>query len=154
VLLLLAACQAGNKPDNASFTLAVIPDTQNYIDFRHQKEEGFELDSSELFIQQMQYIADHSFAKGGDIAFVASVGDVWLRLMRFDLRSNPARITVKTYSSYYTRYSSEVDEYASWYKAHEQPDMNDDEFHATDDYVINIDGFQQRFSSAFSAGRE
>ena len=424
VLLLLAACQAHNKPDNASFTLAVIPDTQNYIDFRHQKEEGFELDSNELFIQQMQYIADHSFAKGGDIAFIAAVGDVWqhqtksidqehlqrginiepdpilarqakrteqvlaielptaiegyriisqaglpfgvapgnhdydatwsvagyppnrdkkfselnstvedfgilhiggldnfrsvfgdksdcfrgkswyiasynggansaqkffaggyaflhlalemqpgdavlawvesvlsahpglptiitthdylsssgvrtpnplidlyrvdpehhnsaqqlweklisqhdqiflvlcghqhgqslrvdantngkpvyqvladyqdrgqagieagrsqvvgigdgwLRLMHFDLGSNPARITVKTYSTYYARYSSEVDDYASWYKALEQPDMNDDEFHASDDFVINLDGFQQRFSSAFSAGRE
>lgn len=424
VLLLLAAHQADSKPDKASFSLAVIPDTQNYIDYRHQKEEGFELDSSALFIQQMQYIADHSFAKGGDIAFVASVGDVWqhqtesidqdhlqrginiepdpilarhakrteqvltielptaiegyriiseaglpfgvapgnhdydaawsvagyppergkqfselnstveefgilhvggldnfrsvfgdksdffrdkpwyiashnggansaqkffaggyaflhlalemqpgdavlawaesvlaanlglptiitthdylsssgkrvpnplidlarvdperhnsaqqlweklihqhdqiflvlcghqhgqslrvddnangkpvyqvlanyqdrgragieagrsqvvgigdgwLRLMHFDLSSNPAKITVKTYSSYYANYSSGVDEYATWYKAQEQPDMNDDEFHATDDYVIYLDGFHQRFKSALSAGRE
>ena len=30
-----------------------------------------------LFIQQMQYIADNSVSKAGDIAFVAAVGDVW-----------------------------------------------------------------------------
>ncbi|TNF90969.1 MAG: serine/threonine protein phosphatase [Gammaproteobacteria bacterium] len=60
-----------------SFTLAVIPDTQNYIDFRHQKAAGFELDAADLFIQQMRYVASRSVNNGGDIAFVASVGDVW-----------------------------------------------------------------------------
>jgi len=30
-----------------------------------------------MFIQQMQYIVDHSIANGRDIAFVVSVGDVW-----------------------------------------------------------------------------
>lgn len=423
-MLLPAACQATNKTDHASFTLAVIPDTQNYIDFRHQKAEGFELDAGELFIEQMQYIADNSIANGGDIAFVASVGDVWqhqtktideghlqrgiglepdpilarrakrteqvlaielpkaiegyriisraglpfgvapgnhdydaawsvagyppnrtktfselsrtvedfgmlhvggldnfrsvfgdnsdffrgkswyiashkggansaqkfsaggytflhialemqpgdevlawvesvlsanpglptiitthdylsssgarlpqplvdlarvepehhnsaqqlwekllsqhdqifmvlcghqygqslrvdanadgkpvyqvladyqtrgqaaieagrtrrvgigdgwLRLMRFDLGTEPATITVKTYSSYYAKYSSEVGEYANWYKSREQPDMSDDEFYAADDYVIVLHGFKQRFSSASSVGRE
>ena len=62
---------------DTSFTLAVIPDTQNYVDFSKQKNEGFALDASELFIQQMQYIADNSEANGGEIAFAASVGDVW-----------------------------------------------------------------------------
>ncbi len=60
-----------------AFTLAVIPDTQNYIDFRHQVAEGFELDASELFIEQMRYVAANAVRNGGDIAFVASVGDVW-----------------------------------------------------------------------------
>lgn len=77
VVLLLCACQPDNKNNKASFTLAVIPDTQNYIDFRHQKAEGFEVDGSELFIQQMRFVAERSAANGGDIAFVASVGDVW-----------------------------------------------------------------------------
>lgn len=63
--------------NNTRFTLAVIPDTQNYMDYTHQKAAGFGFDASELFIQQMQYIADKSMANGGDIAFVASVGDVW-----------------------------------------------------------------------------
>ena len=75
--VLVSGCQAGKSTPNSSFTLAVIPDTQNYIDFRHQKAEGFELDSSALFIEQMQYIADHSTSNGGDIAFASAVGDVW-----------------------------------------------------------------------------
>ena len=53
--LLLEGCQSGNFSGRSTFTLAVIPDTQNYIDFRHQKAAGFELDSSELFIQQMLF---------------------------------------------------------------------------------------------------
>ncbi len=69
------AKQKVNKDKSSStFTL---PDTQNYLDYTHQKAAGFGFDANELFIQQMQYIADNSVAKGGDIAFVASVGDVW-----------------------------------------------------------------------------
>jgi hypothetical protein len=76
-LVLGSGCQTGKNTPSSSFTLAVIPDTQNYIDFRHQKAGKFELDSSDLFIQQMQYIADHSVSNGGDIVFVTAVGDVW-----------------------------------------------------------------------------
>lgn len=75
--LLASGCQAVRSTPESSFTLAVIPDTQNYIDFRHQKDAGFELDSSALFIEQMQYIADHSVSNGGNIVFASAVGDVW-----------------------------------------------------------------------------
>ena len=74
-LLLIACGESRQTPDPVStstFTIAVIPDTQNYLSYSHQSAEGFALDSGELFIQQMQSIADR-----GDIAFVASVGDVW-----------------------------------------------------------------------------
>jgi hypothetical protein len=76
-LCILASCVFLPQNDEKGFTLAVIPDTQNYVDYRHQKAEGFVLDGSELFIQQMKYIAGRSAVTGGDIAFVASVGDVW-----------------------------------------------------------------------------
>ncbi len=76
VLLALLSFSAAQAADR-SFTLAVIPDTQNYIDFRHQKAEGFELDGSAMFIEQMRYVAANAVGNGGDIAFVASVGDVW-----------------------------------------------------------------------------
>ena len=76
-VLLLALLQPTAAASEKSFTLAVIPDTQNYIDFRHQKTQGFELNGSDMFIRQMQYVAARSRANGGDIAFVASVGDVW-----------------------------------------------------------------------------
>lgn len=59
------------------FTIAVIPDTQNYVDYNHQTAEGFAFDASKLFLQQMRYIADNLESEGGEIAFVTSVGDVW-----------------------------------------------------------------------------
>lgn len=66
-----------NAESDKSFSIAVIPDTQNYVDYKHQKAEGFALDSSELFIEQMQYIADRSVMRGGDIVFLTAVGDIW-----------------------------------------------------------------------------
>jgi hypothetical protein len=76
-LFLVTACQSEINTGSSSFTLAVIPDTQNYIDFRHQKDAGFELDSSTLFIQQMEYIAARGANNGGDVRFLVAVGDVW-----------------------------------------------------------------------------
>lgn len=60
-----------------SFTIAAIPDTQNYIDYTHQSAEGFRFDANRMFLDQMQFIADHSVGNGGDIAFVTALGDVW-----------------------------------------------------------------------------
>ena len=62
---------------DTSFTIAVIPDTQNYVDYTNQKAAGFAFDASELFLQQMQFVADNLESAGGDIAFVTAVGDVW-----------------------------------------------------------------------------
>ena len=61
----------------ASFRVAMIPDTQNYVDYTHQTAAGFALDASDQFIAQMEWIAARGQAMGGDIVFVASVGDVW-----------------------------------------------------------------------------
>lgn len=60
-----------------SFTIAVIPDTQNYMDYTHQKAEGFPFNANEQFFAQMAYIAANVESAGGDIAFVTSLGDVW-----------------------------------------------------------------------------
>lgn len=65
------------QPADQVFTIAVIPDTQNYLDFTHQTAEGFPFDASELFLEQMQYIAENLESEGGEIAFVTSLGDVW-----------------------------------------------------------------------------
>jgi hypothetical protein len=59
------------------FTIAVLPDTQNYLDYTHQRAQGFPFDASEMFLDQMKYIGDHVESAGGEIAFVISVGDVW-----------------------------------------------------------------------------
>jgi len=59
------------------FTVAMIPDTQNYLDYKHQKSAGYPLDGTDLFFEQMRWIADHAKSAGGDIVFATQVGDVW-----------------------------------------------------------------------------
>lgn len=73
-LLPLTPLQAAQP---SAFTLAVIPDTQNYVDFHNQRAEGFPFDAGDMFLDQMAYVERHLRVNGGPIAFVAAVGDVW-----------------------------------------------------------------------------
>jgi len=75
-LLLTPAVSHSGEADHG-FTIAVIPDTQNYLDYTHQKSEGFPFDASELFLAQMRYVAANARSAGGDIAFLTALGDVW-----------------------------------------------------------------------------
>jgi len=59
------------------FTIAVIPDTQNYVDYNHRKSAGYQLDGSQIFLQQMGWVAGKSRVNGGDIVFSISLGDMW-----------------------------------------------------------------------------
>ncbi len=74
--LALTGCASGETPPDApvatAFSIAVIPDTQNYVDYRHQQDQGFALDGQDLFIAQMRDIAARD-----EVVFVAAVGDVW-----------------------------------------------------------------------------
>src|SRR3990167_8500933 len=79
VCAVLAGC-SGNT-DEDSFTVVVIPDTQNYVDYTLQRNEGFALDSAGLFIAQMEHVASKAESKGGAVAFVAAVGDVWQHVL-------------------------------------------------------------------------
>ena len=63
--------------DAGAFTLAVIPDTQNYLDYTHQIAAGFPFDAHTMLDRQLKYVARHARSNGGDIAFVSAVGDVW-----------------------------------------------------------------------------
>ena len=74
--------------------------------------------------------------------------------MQFDLSVEPAIIRVKTFSSFYDKFSGEVTNYANWYKAREQPDMSDLEFYAADDFIIRLDDFFQRFGKPDNKVRE
>jgi hypothetical protein len=62
---------------DGKFIIAVIPDTQNYVDYQHQKAAGFPFDAKPIFIEQMQFVAKNVESAGGDIAFVTGLGDVW-----------------------------------------------------------------------------
>lgn len=75
--LVLTAAPAYAADADARFTIAVIPDTQNYVDYTHQTAEKFPFDASKLFLDQMQYIAQNTESQGGEIAFVTAVGDIW-----------------------------------------------------------------------------
>jgi hypothetical protein len=72
------ACFALAEP----FTIVMLPDTQNYVDFTRQKAAGFALDASELYLRQMEHIASRGVGNGGDVVFVAAVGDVWQHVLR------------------------------------------------------------------------
>jgi hypothetical protein len=72
-----AALAQTHKRQGETFTIALIPDTQNYVDYKHQKATGFPFDARDLFLEQLQYVSDHLRSKGGDIAFVSGLGDVW-----------------------------------------------------------------------------
>lgn len=78
LLALAAASAPAQAPaDDTGFTIAVIPDTQNYIDHTHQKAATFPFDASALFLEQMRYVAANAESAGGDIAFVTALGDIW-----------------------------------------------------------------------------
>jgi hypothetical protein len=71
------ALAASAHAADSTFSIAVIPDTQNYVDYTHQTEEKFPFDARDMYLEQLRYIADHARSQGGDIAFVTGMGDVW-----------------------------------------------------------------------------
>ncbi len=92
LLALSPAVAAGPSPDVAQrFRIAVIPDTQNYLNYKRQTEAGFPFDAAEMFHDQMRYIRDNSVAEGGDIVFATAVGDVWEHQSQPSHRENEAR---------------------------------------------------------------
>jgi len=74
-----ATAQAQNyrQGDCGTFTIAAIPDTQNYVDFRAQQWSGFALDGTEQFYGQMKWIKANAASNGGDVVFATHLGDVW-----------------------------------------------------------------------------
>lgn len=62
---------------STEFTLAVIPDSQNYCDYRYQKTSNppFAINQSEIYKRQIEYIVDNSNSKGGSIYFAIHLGD-------------------------------------------------------------------------------
>jgi hypothetical protein len=76
---------------------------------------------------------------------VYGIGDGWFRLMDFDTAAPEPTINVRTYSTHYNVVSDDLAEYASWYKAGEQPQMTDQQFYQADSYTIALSDFKSRF---------
>ena len=79
ISVLVAGCSNSAAPQRFEdvFSVVMLPDTQNYVDYSRQQAAGFALDSSELYFEQMEDIAARSPSNSGNVVFVASVGDVW-----------------------------------------------------------------------------
>jgi hypothetical protein len=73
------------------------------------------------------------------------IGDGWLRLMRFEIGGEVPTLAVRTYSPDYGGTSRQIEGYADWYKAHEEPGMSDGEYLEEDDLVHELVGFRSRF---------
>jgi hypothetical protein len=78
----------------------------------------------------------------------AAVGDGWYRELTFRLDGPRPRVEVRTYSTYYHAYSSQLPKYVQWYKKWEQPGMSDEEFRRADAFTLDLGGFRQRFAAA------
>jgi hypothetical protein len=123
----------------------------------HKSGQSMRLDDNEYGHKVYQVLADYQ--KRGQAGLdagqpkdrdgeSADIGDGWLREMKFFVAGDMPRIEVRTYSSHYGVYSSELATYAEWYKADEQPDMTDEQFAAADEFTIELSDFYSRFGGS------
>lgn len=120
----------------------------------HIGGQGYSVDLNDEGHQVHQMLADYQGrSKVGELADPEGkyhrrpvTGDGWLRLLEFDLDSGRPRIHVRTYSTHFGKYSTQIPEYASWYKRYEgQAELSDEEFAKRDDFVIELTDFRSRF---------
>ena len=57
---------------HSRFTVAVVPDTQNYVSYRNQRAAGFPFNARELLWDMMHFIARNAVGNGGEIAFATA----------------------------------------------------------------------------------
>jgi len=116
----------------------------------HQVGQALRIDRNDYGHAVYQILSDYQIR--GQIALDAgetampATGDGWYREMTFHLNGAAPRVDVRTYSSYYGKYSSELETYADWYKPREQPEMSDEEFLAADEFTIELTDFRTRFT--------
>ena len=122
----------------------------------HQFGQGKRVDANTKGHAVYQLLADYQGR--GQVALDAgqrmeangrppSLGDGWLRELQFTLDDARPRVHVRTYSTHYKAYSSELPGYAQWYRRWEQPQMSDAEFLAADDFTLELTDFRARFGA-------
>lgn len=76
---------------------------------------------------------------------IMGVGDGWLRLLTFHLAAADPTLSVRTYSTHYKKFSTDIARYAAWYRQYEQPTATDEEFGRMDDFSVTLPDFTKRF---------
>jgi hypothetical protein len=122
----------------------------------HQDGQALRVDKNDQGHAVYQILADYQSRgqagldagqQSGRNGRISGIGDGWLREMVFHIHGDNLRIDVKTYSSHYEKYSSELASYAQWYKADEQPDMTDEQFANADEFTIELSDFHSRYGT-------
>src|SRR5690606_1075518 len=113
--------------------------------------QGFSVDTNRAGNAVYQMMADYQ-GRGqtarSEGAEGAQVGDGWLRLLKFHLDTDRPRIEVRTYSTHYGKFASEIPEYGAWYKAHDrQADLSDKDYLAREEFTIELGDFHSRFGA-------
>ena len=92
--------------------------------------------------------AGYELRKHHDVAHpTGHIGDGWLRLMEFDFTCETPEVRIKTYSTYYDSYSIDLETYVDWYKESELPELSDEQYLKTDDFIFALDDFKERFGA-------
>jgi hypothetical protein len=119
----------------------------------HEHGQAFRTDANRFGHPVYQILADYQDRKqsaidaGAKLAPGLGIGDGWLRFLTFDMGQATPRVHVQTYSTHYKKQSTQVAEYAQWYKAHEKPKLSDADFHGQDDFSFDLSDFRQRFGA-------
>jgi hypothetical protein len=122
----------------------------------HQPGQAFRVDPNAFGHPVYQVLADYQerWQSAKDVGYTVTwpqaIGDGWLRLLTFHLAAEPPQIRVRIYSTHYQAFSSDLPDYARWYREQEQPQMTDAEFLAVEDFIIEdfiieLTNFRQRF---------
>ncbi|WP_326523644.1 serine/threonine protein phosphatase [Sphingomonas sp.] len=114
----------------------------------HVSGQAFSIDTNRAGNRVYQMMADYQ-SRGQtakDAGTTGATGDGWLRVLKFRLDGDRPRIDVRTYSTHYGKFSSEIAEYASWYKVQDgQGELTDAAFLGRDEFTIQLDDFHRRF---------
>jgi hypothetical protein len=145
----------GNNSAEETWEDLISPNDQIFLVLSgHQPGQARRVDDNDFGHEVHQILAD--FQLRGQAGVDAGeplrqgIGDGWHREMTFHLDRESPRIDVRTYSTHYKAYASELERYAEWYKPREQPELTDEEFLSEDEFVIPLKDWRARFGAPVS----
>ena len=117
----------------------------------HVGGQGFSIDTNRSGNPVYQMMADYQgrgqTAKDAGLNKGEDVGDGWLRLLKFRLDTDRPSIEVRTFSTHYGKFASEIPEYSAWYQTHDgQARLSAQDYLKREEFSIDLAGFHQRFA--------